>query len=217
MIGFNRRFDPSFRSLRERVQAGEIGRLEQVIITSRDPSPPPATYVATSGGLFRDMTIHDFDMARYLVGDIAEVHAMGAVLVDPAIGEAGDIDTAMVTLRSRAGALVHINNSRRCVYGYDQRLEVFGSGGMLIAGNRHATSVQSFGPISTGAADVALPFFIERYAEAYAAEIGHFLDCVGSGALPMTSFADGLEALRIADAAEQSLRAGAPVRLDNPD
>ena len=178
MIGFNRRFDPSFRSLRERVQAGEIGRLEQVIITSRDPSPPPATYVATSGGLFRDMTIHDFDMARYLVGDIAEVHAMGAVLVDPAIGEAGDIDSAMVTLRSRAGALVHINNSRRCVYGYDQRLEVFGSGGMLTAGNRHATTVQSFGSASTGAADVALPFFIERYAEAYSAEISHFLDCV---------------------------------------
>ena len=214
MIGFNRRFDPSFRSLRERVQAGEIGRLEQVIITSRDPSPPPATYVATSGGLFRDMTIHDFDMARYFVGDIAEVHAMGAVLVDPAIGEAGDIDTAMVILRSRAGALVHINNSRRCTYGYDQRLEVFGSGGMLIAGNRHATTVQSFGPTSTGAADVALPFFIERYAEAYSAEIGHFLDCVSSGAVPMTSFADGLEALRIADAAQESLRAGKPVRLD---
>jgi myo-inositol 2-dehydrogenase/D-chiro-inositol 1-dehydrogenase len=216
MIGFNRRFDPSFRSLRERVQAGEIGRLEQVIITSRDPSPPPATYVATSGGLFRDMTIHDFDMARYLAGDIAEVHAMGAVLVDPAIGEAGDIDSAMVILRSRAGAMVHINNSRRCVYGYDQRLEVFGSGGMLLAGNRHATTVQRFGSASTGAADVALPFFIERYAEAYSAEISHFLDCVSSGASPLTSFADGLEALKIADAAQESLRTGAPVHLDKP-
>ena len=213
MIGFNRRFDPSFRTVRERVHAGEIGRLEQVIITSRDPSPPPATYVAASGGLFRDMTIHDFDMARYLAGDIAEVHAMGAVLVDPAIGEAGDIDSAMISLRSRAGALVHINNSRRCVYGYDQRLEVFGSHGMLLAGNRHATTVQSFGSASTGAGDVALPFFIERYAEAYSAEISHFLDCVSSGATPLTSFADGLEALRIADAAQQSLHTGVPVRL----
>jgi myo-inositol 2-dehydrogenase/D-chiro-inositol 1-dehydrogenase len=214
MIGFNRRFDPSFRALRERVQAGEIGRVEQVIITSRDPSPPPATYVATSGGLFRDMTIHDFDMARFLVGDIAEVHAVGAVLVDPGIGEAGDIDSAMIILRSRAGALVHINNSRRCAYGYDQRLEVFGSGGMLLAGNRHATTVQSFGSNHTGAADVVLPFFIERYAEAYAAEIAHFLDCVSSGATPMTSFADGVEALRIADAAQESLRTGIPVHLD---
>jgi myo-inositol 2-dehydrogenase/D-chiro-inositol 1-dehydrogenase len=163
--------------------------------------------------LFRDMTIHDFDMARYLVGDIAEVHAFGAVLVDPAIGEAGDIDSAMILLRSRAGALVHINNSRRCVYGYDQRMEVFGSAGMLTAGNRYATTVQSFGPTSTGAADVVLPFFIERYAEAYAAEISHFLECVGSGATPMTSFADGLEALRIADAAQESLRTGVPVHL----
>jgi myo-inositol 2-dehydrogenase / D-chiro-inositol 1-dehydrogenase len=214
MIGFNRRFDPSFRALRERLQAGEIGRVEQVIITSRDPSPPPATYVAASGGLFRDMTIHDFDMARFLVGDIAEVHAIGAVLVDPGIGEAGDIDSAMIILRSRAGALVHINNSRRCAYGYDQRLEVFGSGGMLLAGNRHATTVQSFGSNHTGAADVVLPFFIERYAEAYSAEIAHFLDCVSSGATPMTSFADGVEALRIADAAQESLRTGIPVHLD---
>jgi len=214
MIGFNRRFDPSFRSVRERVQAGEIGRVEQVIITSRDPSPPPATYVASSGGLFRDMTIHDFDMARYVVGDIAEVHAMGAVLIDPKIGEAGDIDAAMVTLRARSGALVHINNSRRCAYGYDQRLEVFGASGMLLAGNRHATTVQSFGSTCTGAADVALPFFIERYAEAYAAEISHFLDCASSGATPITSFADGVEALRLADAAQESLRTGMPVCLD---
>jgi myo-inositol 2-dehydrogenase/D-chiro-inositol 1-dehydrogenase len=214
MIGFNRRFDPSFRALRERVRAGEIGRVEQVIITSRDPAPPPATYVATSGGLFRDMTIHDFDMARYLAGDVAEVHAVGAVLIDPAIAEAGDVDSAMVTLRCRSGALVHINNSRRCVYGYDQRLEVFGSGGMLLAANRHATTVQSFGSAHTGAADVVLPFFTERYAAAYAAEIEHFLDCVTSGATPITSFADGVEALRIADAAQESLRTGAPVHLD---
>ncbi len=213
MIGFNRRFDPSFRALRERVEAGEIGRVEQVVITSRDPAPPAADYVAGSGGLFRDMAIHDFDMARSLVGEIVEVQAMGACLVDPAIGEAGDIDTAMVLLRSRAGALVHINNSRRCAYGYDQRLEVFGARGMLLAGNRHATTVQSFDAERTMAADPVLPFFIERYAEAYAAELDHFLACVRSGDRPMANFADGVAALQIADAAQQSLRTGQSVRF----
>jgi myo-inositol 2-dehydrogenase/D-chiro-inositol 1-dehydrogenase len=213
MIGFNRRFDPSFRALRDRVQAGEIGRIEQVVITSRDPAPPPAPYIRASGGLFRDMTIHDFDMARYLVGDIAEVYAMGANLFDGSIADAGDVDSAMVILRSCSGALVHINNSRRCVYGYDQRLEVFGADGMLSAGNRHATTVRRFGPTHTEASDLALPFFIERYAEAYAAEIDHFLACVSSWATPLTSFADGVEALRLADAAQESLRSGRPAHL----
>lgn len=213
MIGFNRRFDPSFKALRERAEAGEIGRVEQVIITSRDPAPPPAQYVAASGRLFSDMAIHDFDMARSLVGDIVEVQAMGACLVDPAIGEAGDIDSAMVLLRARSGALVHINNSRRCAYGYDQRLEVFGSAGMLLAENRHATTVRGYTAAYTQAADVVLPFFIARYAEAYTAEIGHFIDCLAAGTTPMASFADGVEALRIADSAQQSLKTGAPVRL----
>ncbi len=214
MIGFNRRFDPSFRALRERVRAGEIGRLEQVLITSRDPAPPPASYVVSSGGLFRDMTIHDLDMARYIAGDIAEVHAFGANLIDPAIEQAGDIDGAMVTLRARSGALVHINNSRRCAYGYDQRLEVFGAKGMLLAGNRHATTVQGFSARHTAAGDPVLPFFIERYAEAYAAEIDHFVDCIRDGTAPLASFADGLEALRLAEAALESLRRGGSVRLD---
>ena len=213
MIGFNRRFDPSFRALRNRVKAGEIGAVEQVIITSRDPAPPPISYIAGSGGLFRDMTIHDFDMARYIAGDIVEVHASGANLVDPAIGAASDVDTAMLMLRARSGALVHISNSRRCAYGYDQRLEVFGSAGMLLAGNQRATTVRRFGPDSTDAADVVLPFFIERYAQAYAAEIDHFLDCVAGGVTPLTSFADGVEALRLADAAQESLESGQPVRL----
>lgn len=214
MIGFNRRFDPSFRALRTRVQAGEIGQLEQLHIISRDPAPPPASYVAVSGGLFRDMTIHDFDMARYIAGDIEDVVAVGANLIDPAIAGAGDIDGAMITLRARSGALIHISNSRRCAYGYDQRLEAFGATGMLSAGNRHATTVQAFTADHTAAADPVLNFFVERYAEAYAAEIDHFVTCIGSGATPLASFADGVEALRLADAAMVSLARGARVRVD---
>ena len=197
MIGFNRRFDPSFRALRERVAAGEIGRVEQVVITSRDPAPPPASYIAVSGGLFRDMTIHDFDMARYLVGDIVEVQAMGASLLDPAIG---DIDTAMLMMRAESGALVHVNNSRRCVYGYDQRIEVFGERGMLQAQNRHKTTVEAWGGERTRAADPVEDFFIARYAEAYRAELDHFIACLESGAVLSPGFADGEAALRLADA-----------------
>jgi myo-inositol 2-dehydrogenase/D-chiro-inositol 1-dehydrogenase len=141
MIGFNRRFDPSFRAVRDRIQSGEIGKLEQIVITSRDPAPPPPAYVKGSGGLFRDMTIHDFDMARYLAGDILEVQAMGANLIDPGIGQQGDIDAAMVVMRAASGALVHINNSRRCSYGYDQRIEAFGEKGMQ-AQNRRGTTVK---------------------------------------------------------------------------
>jgi myo-inositol 2-dehydrogenase/D-chiro-inositol 1-dehydrogenase len=214
MIGFNRRFDPSFRALRDRVLAGEIGRLEQVIITSRDPGPPPVAYIRVSGGLFRDMTIHDFDMARYLAGDIVEVQAFGANLVDPAIEAAGDVDAAMVTLRAASGALIHINNSRRASYGYDQRVEAFGATGMLAAGNRRATTVEAWGATATGAMDPVLNFFIERYQDAYAAEIEHFVSCVEAGTPPLASFADGLAALRVADAASESARTGRVVTLD---
>lgn len=213
MIGFNRRFDPSFRAVHDRMTAGEIGKLEQIVITSRDPGPPPVSYIKVSGGLFRDMTIHDFDLARYFAGDIVEVHAFGANLVDPAIKDAGDIDAAMVTLRAASGALIHINNSRRASYGYDQRLEVFGEKGMLIAGNKTATSVQSFSAAGTGQGDVVLPFFIERYADAYAAEIANFVESVAAGVTPLTSFRDGAEALRLADAALESLRTGQSVKL----
>jgi myo-inositol 2-dehydrogenase/D-chiro-inositol 1-dehydrogenase len=205
MIGFNRRFDPSFRAVHDRMTAGEIGRLEQIVITSRD--------IKVSGGLFRDMTIHDFDLARYFAGDIVEVHAFGANLVDPAIADAGDIDAAMVTLKAASGALIHINNSRRCSYGYDQRLEVFGAKGMLIAGNRTATTVQAFSAAGTAQGDVVLPFFIERYAEAYANEIAHFVESVMAGSTPLTSFRDGAEALRLADAAIESLRTGRAVAV----
>jgi myo-inositol 2-dehydrogenase/D-chiro-inositol 1-dehydrogenase len=213
LIGFNRRYDPSFKAVRDRSLAGEIGRIEQLIITSRDPAPPPPAYVKGSGGLFRDMTIHDFDMARYLLGDIVEVTAMASVLVDPEIGAAGDIDSAMVTLKAKDGALGFINNSRRCAYGYDQRVELFGEKGMLLAGNRRKTTVSLHGAQATEAEDVLLNFFIDRYGEAYAAEIDHFVDCVEKGAKPLTSFADGREALRLADAALESVRTGKTVKV----
>jgi myo-inositol 2-dehydrogenase/D-chiro-inositol 1-dehydrogenase len=213
MIGFNRRFDPSFRALRERLRRGEIGRLELAVITSRDPAPPPATYIKASGGLLRDMTIHDFDMARYLAGDVAQVHAFGANLVDPNIGELGDIDTCTVSLRATAGALVQINNSRRCVYGYDQRIEAFGASGMLQAGNQHATSVESWSAERTAARDLVLNFFIERYRQAYESELNSFVASLEEGRPMSPDFADGLEALHLAVAAEESLRTGRVVEV----
>jgi myo-inositol 2-dehydrogenase / D-chiro-inositol 1-dehydrogenase len=213
MVGFNRRFDPSFKALRERIQAGEIGPLEQVVITSRDPGPPPVAYIKVSGGLFRDMTIHDFDMARYLMGDIAAVHAIGANLVDPAIEQAGDIDAAMITLVARSGAICQINNSRRSAYGYDQRVEAFGAKGMLQAGNQRPTTLSFWGADATEARDPVLNFFIERYTPAYNAEISHFVDCVEQGKTPMVGYRDGRDALRLADAALESMRSGAKVVL----
>ena len=213
MIGFNRRFDPSFRAVRERMLAGEIGTLEQLVITSRDPSPPPIAYIKVSGGIFRDMTIHDFDMARYLAGDIDSVFATGGNLIDPDIGAAGDIDAAMIVLRAKSGALIHINNSRRCAYGYDQRVEAFGSAGMLQAANQFATSVTAWGKHGTSTADTAQPFFIERYADAYAAEIDHFVESVLTGKPPMSDFADGVAALKLAEAAGESLHSGKAISL----
>ncbi len=213
MLGFNRRFDPSFRALHQRLTRGEIGRLELAVITSRDPQPPPAGYIKVSGGLLRDMTIHDFDMARYLAGDIAAVQAVGANLVDPAIGALGDIDTCAITLRARSGALVQINNSRRSVYGYDQRLEVFGASGMLQAGNQRATTVEASSAERTAARDPVLDFFIERYAEAYRAELDAFVAAVEAGELPSPDFADGVAALRLAVAAGESLRSGRTVEI----
>jgi len=206
MMGFNRRFDPSFRALGERLHRGEIGRLELVVITSRDPAPPPLAYIRSSGGLLRDMTIHDFDMARYLAGDISQMQAFGANLVDPKIARLGDIDTCTVSMRAKSGALLQINNSRRCVYGYDQRIEVFGASGMLHAANQRATSVEHSGAEYMGARDPALNFFIERYAEAYRAELDAFVKSVEEDRPMSPDFADGLEALRLAVAAEDSLR-----------
>jgi myo-inositol 2-dehydrogenase/D-chiro-inositol 1-dehydrogenase len=213
MIGFNRRFDPSYRALRERLKLGEIGRLELAVITSRDPAPPPAAYIQSSGGLFRDMTIHDFDMARYLAGDIVKVHAFGANLVEAEIGKLGDIDTCAISLRAKSGALIQINNSRRCVYGYDQRIEAFGAGGMLQAGNRHETSVAAWNAERTMARDVVLYSFLERYAQAYEAEMESFVTALEEGRPMSPDFSDGLEALRLAVAAAESLRTGRVVDL----
>jgi len=206
MMGFNRRFDPSFRALGERLHRGEIGRLELAVITSRDPAPPPLAYIKSSGGLLRDMTIHDFDMARHLAGEISQIQAFGANLVDPRIARLGDIDTCTVSMRAKSGALLQINNSRRCVYGYDQRIEVFGASGMLQAANRRATSVEHSGEKYTGARDPALNFFLERYAEAYRAELDAFVSAVEQGRPMSPDFSDGLEALRLAVCAEESLR-----------
>ena len=174
MIGFNRRFDPSFRRLRDELDAGRIGDVELVQITSRDPAPPPIDYIKRSGGLFRDMMIHDFDMARFLVGEpIVEVSATGSALVDKAIGDAGDVDTAAVVLRSASGRLCLISNSRRAAYGYDQRIEVHGSAGMLSAGNPIATTVTR-ADRSGFATDPLNDFFMERYADAYRLEMAAF-------------------------------------------
>jgi myo-inositol 2-dehydrogenase/D-chiro-inositol 1-dehydrogenase len=213
MLGFNRRFDPSFRALRERLQGGEIGPLELAVITSRDPAPPAASYIRTSGGLLRDMTIHDFDMARFLAGDIAQVHALGANVIDPDIGKLGDIDTCTLSLRAKSGALIQINNSRHCAYGYDQRIEAFGANGMLRAGNQHATSVGAWTTTSSGARDPVLHFFIQRYQQAYEAEVDCFVASLEQARPMSPDFNDGMQALRLALAAEQSLRSGQTVEL----
>ncbi|MBU6498417.1 MAG: inositol 2-dehydrogenase [Rhodospirillales bacterium] len=213
MVGFNRRFDPHFASLQRRLAAGEIGRAELVTILSRDPSPPQPSYVAASGGLFRDMMIHDLDMARFLLdAPIVEVFATASCLVDLDIGAAGDVDTAIVSLRTAGGALCQISNSRRATYGYDQRIEVHGSAGLLRAGNVTATTVE----VATGdgfRTDPVLPFFLERYAAAYRAELDAFVTAVSGGTPPAPGGEDGLAALELADAAALSLRTGQPVRL----
>lgn len=214
MIGFNRRFDPNFAALRRRLHAGEIGAIEIVSVISRDPAPPPAEYVGRSGGLFRDMMIHDFDMARFLLGEEpVEVYAVGSSLVDPAIGRAGDVDTAAVLMKTRSGRIAQISNSRRATYGYDQRIEVHGSGGMLRAGNIHETSVES----ATGAgfrADPVQNFFLERYAAAYRAELDAFVEAVKGKTVPSPSGLDGLKAQILADAATESRLSGKPVTVN---
>lgn len=213
MVGFNRRFDPSFASLQRRLAAGEIGALELLTITSRDPAPPPASYVAQSGGLFRDMMIHDLDMARFLLGEEpVELYAAASALVDKAIGEAGDVDTAVVTLKTASGKLCQISNSRRATYGYDQRIEAHGSQGLLRAGNRTATTVEVAGRDGF-TTDPALPFFLERYEAAYRAELDAFVTAVLDRVPAGPTGEDGLRALLLADAATESARSGRPVLL----
>jgi myo-inositol 2-dehydrogenase/D-chiro-inositol 1-dehydrogenase len=214
MVGFNRRFDPGFRRLADGVRAGEIGPVELVRITSRDPQPPPPAYLRTSGGMFLDMSIHDFDMARYLARDeVVLVHALGAALVDPEIAAAGDVDTAIVALRFAGGALGCIDNSRRAAYGYDQRAEVLGPMGTLVAGNTSPTATERW-DAGGRTADRPHFFFLERYAAAYRAELQAFVECVRDGRTPPVTGWDGVQALRIALAAGQSLREGRPVRVE---
>lgn len=213
MLGFNRRFDPSFAEVRRRVEAGEIGPLEQLTIVSRDPAPPSASYIASSGGLFRDMMIHDLDMARFFLGDVVAVSALGSNLVSEEIRGAGDIDGAVVVLRGAGGQLATITNSRRCVYGYDQRLEAFGELGALSAANQHATSVTFSGAGHTAASGPVLNFFLDRYTPAYRAELDAFITTTRAGTAPSPGFEDGRAALLLADAAEESLRTGTVVEV----
>jgi len=214
MIGFNRRFDPDFAELRRRIAAGAIGDVELVQITSRDPAPPPIDYVTRSGGIFFDMMIHDFDMARFLLReDVVEVSATGSVLVDMRIGKAGDVDTAAATLKTASGRIALIANSRRAAYGYDQRIEAHGAKGMVSAGNRRPSTV-TMADAEGYRREPLLKFFMERYREAYRREIAAFVDAVASGAPMSPDGSDGLAALEIAAAAGRSAheRRTVPVR-----
>lgn len=215
-IGFNRRFDPGHRRLRDLLRAGHIGALYQIIITSRDPAPPPPEYVARSGGLFRDMTIHDFDLARFLLDEEpTEVTAIGNALVDPAIATATppDIDTAMILLRTASGRQCHINNCRRADYGYDQRVELHGAEGMLISGNRRPTEVTHYSSQATGTAEPYWDFFTERYADSYAAELDAFFTAIEQRTAPEVGFDDGRRALLLAEAALRSMHEGRAVKV----
>ena len=212
-IGFNRRFDPNFKRVRDLVAGGQVGELHILRITSRDPSPPPIEYVKVSGGIFLDMTIHDFDMARYLAGsEVDEIYAAGGVMVDPEIGRAGDIDTAVITLRFQNGVVGTIDNSRQAVYGYDQRVEVFGSGGCVTADNNYPnTAIVS--DASRVHRDLPLNFFIERYVDSYVAEMQAFVECVVQDTDPPVTGVDGRIPVIMGRAARKSYEENRPVKL----
>ena len=208
MIGFNRRFDADYRALKAQVDAGAVGEIETLQIVSRDHAPPPIAFVKRSGGLFRDMMIHDLDMARFLMGEeFTQVFATASVLIDPAVGEAGDVDTATATLKTATGRIAVITTNRRASYGHDQRAEVHGSRGMASIGNRRATSVT----LADGAgyhAEPLLPSFTDRYAEAYRRELAFFVEALESGVPLSPTGEDGLRALELAEAALESTRTG---------
>jgi myo-inositol 2-dehydrogenase/D-chiro-inositol 1-dehydrogenase len=213
MVGFNRRFDPDFRALKDAIDAGRIGRVEMVTITSRDPGPPPGDYIKRSGGIFRDMTIHDFDVARWLLGEEVEaVMAAASVLVDPEIARLGDFDSVNVILTTASGRQATITNSRRATYGYDQRIEVHGSDGAASAGNHHLSRVTVAGAGGYTQPPL-LDFFMTRYTAAYAAEIAAFVAAVTTGAPTPTTGHDGLMALALADAALRSVAEGRAVKV----
>lgn len=214
MLGFNRRFDPHFKAVRDAIDDGRIGKVEMVQITSRDPGPPPLSYVQSSGGIFRDMTIHDFDMARFLLGEEVEtVFATGSVLVDPEIGALGDFDSAMVVMTTASGKQCFISNSRRATYGYDQRIEAHGSEGSVSAENPRPVTIE----VANSAGYTRSPlhdFFMTRYADAYAAEIAAFVDAITSGRKPQPDGQDGLKALALAEAALKSVAEGRAVKVE---
>ncbi len=205
-IGFNRRFDLSHSKVQEARVNKEIGDLEMIIITSRDPEAPGLDYLKACGGFFRDTTIHDFDLSRFILGDdpIVQVSAFGENLFDENAKIAKDFDTAMFILKSKSGVLVHINNSRRAVYGYDQRVEVFGSKGMVISNNQTPNSVEHYNSLSTSSKEPIHFFFIERYLQAYKDQLNSFIDMIKSNSKPKVTFEDGRKALIIANAAYES-------------
>jgi myo-inositol 2-dehydrogenase/D-chiro-inositol 1-dehydrogenase len=212
-VGFNRRFDPNFAALKSRLESNAIGTLETLNIISHDPAPPPVSYIRVSGGLFKDMAIHDFDMARWLLGEeITEVFAAASCLVDPAIAEAGDVDTARILLRTQAGKLCVISNTRRSGYGYDQRIEAFGSAGTARADNVLISTVSTSTERGT-AGDALQNFFLDRYAEAYRREMRHFLDILRDAAAPAVGYKDGVASLILAEAAALSVKRNAVVTI----
>jgi myo-inositol 2-dehydrogenase / D-chiro-inositol 1-dehydrogenase len=213
LIGFQRRYDPTFAALKARIDAGEIGEPEMLIVTSRDPGAPPVDYIKRSGGIFKDMLIHDFDIFRWILDDdAATLHATGSCLTDASIAKAGDIDATAVTIRTKRGRLAQINTIRRAAYGYDQRFEVIGSKGMLQAGNHRPTEVSSWNAQSVSV-DKPEHFFLERYRAAYAAEMAHFFDALARRAPVRTSIDDGVKALALAEAATTSWRESRIVEL----
>ncbi|PYE46317.1 myo-inositol 2-dehydrogenase [Rhizobium sp. PP-F2F-G20b] len=213
LLAFQRRYDPDFRFVRDRIAEGTAGPLEHIVMHTRDPAPPPRAYVERSGGMFRDQAIHDFDMARYLLGEeIVTVYAVGNCLIDPEIGAAGDIDTAMVTLTSASGRFVQMINCRRAPFGYDQRLEALCAHEVLYVENRPQRGVL-IADADGFRASPPMNYFIERFSTAYRAEMSAFIDLMRTGAKPLATIRDGLEAQRIAEAAVKSVATGLPVRI----
>jgi len=213
MIGFNRRFDKNFKRVREIVSSGQIGTPQIIKVTARDPALPPIEYIKGSGGMFFDMTIHDWDMVCYQAGsEVEEVYATGAVLIDPEVGKAGDIDTAVVILKLKNGAIGMIDNSRQAVYGYDQRVEVFGSKGCAVADNEPSNTVRVYTAENTREDNIPY-FFLERYMESYAAELHSFFECLRNNVDPSPNGEDGLINAIIATAVQKSYEENRPVKI----